>query len=71
MAHAGRARWIVLFQLAHALAQARSIQLIDGKRAEATFGASGFADQPCAALSGGFDERQVHNLDESLIAGWN
>jgi hypothetical protein len=69
--YAGRARGIILFQLAHALAQAGGIQLIDGKRTEATLRTSRLADQPCAAPSGGFGERQVHNLDELLIAGWN
>jgi hypothetical protein len=68
--HAGRARWINLFELVHALAKARGIKLIDGKRTVATLGASRLADQPCAALSAGFGERQVHNLDESLIGSW-
>jgi len=68
-AHNRRAFRQASFEIDHSLTQTRSIELIDGERANAALGAARLAQQPRAAFSRGFGKSRIHNLDEFTIAG--
>jgi len=65
----GSTMWSARLQLLQASLQAKSIELVDGKRSNAALRATGTADQPSAAAPGGISERGVNDLDQFLIPG--